>query len=87
MPVPQSFRGRLRLPVIAAPMFLVSGPQLVTAACRSGIAASFPSLNARPLDVLDEWLTQIDADLGAFMAANPASPCAPYGVNLILHSS
>jgi nitronate monooxygenase len=87
MPVPQSFRGRLRLPVIAAPMFLVSGPQLVTAACRSGIAASFPTLNARPLDVLDEWLTQIDADLGAFMAANPASPCAPYGVNLILHSS
>jgi len=87
MPVPPSFRGRLRLPAIAAPMFLVSGPHLVSAACRSGIAASFPSLNARPIEVLDEWLTQIDADLGACMAANPFSPCAPYGVNLILHSS
>jgi nitronate monooxygenase len=87
MPVPESFRGRLQLPVIAAPMFLVSGPQLVTAACCAGIAASFPSLNARPLEVLDEWLTQIETDLGAFMAANPAAPCAPYGVNLILHPS
>ena len=87
MSVPRSFLGRLRLPVIAAPMFLVSGPHLVSAACRSGIAASFPALNARPIEVLDEWLTQIEADLGACVAANPAGPCAPYGVNLILHAS
>lgn len=87
MPVPLSFLGRLRLPVIAAPMFLVSGPHLVSAACRSGIAASFPALNARPIEILDEWLTQIEADVGACAAANPLGPCAPYGVNLILHAS
>lgn len=87
MPVPQSFIGRLRLPVIAAPMFLVSGPHLVSAACRSGIAATFPALNARPIEVLDEWLTQIEADVGACLAANPLGPCAPFGVNLILHAS
>lgn len=87
MPVPLSFLGRLRLPVIAAPMFLVSGPHLVSAACRSGIAASFPALNARPIEILDEWLTQIEADVGACAAANPLGTCAPYGVNLILHAS
>jgi nitronate monooxygenase len=87
MPVPQQFRGRLKLPVIAAPMFLVSGPQLVSAACKAGVAAAFPSLNARPLEVLAEWLTEIDRALGEFMAASAQAPCAPYGVNLILHAS
>ncbi len=74
-------------PVIAAPMFLVSGPHLVIACCRAGIAGTFPTLNARPIEVLDEWLTQINAELGAAMAANPQAPIAPYGVNLILHHS
>jgi nitronate monooxygenase len=87
MPVPQIFRGRMRLPVIAAPMFLVSGPQLVIEACKAGAAASFPSLNARPIEVLDEWLTQIERELGAAQAANASAPVAPYGVNLILHAS
>ncbi|MBA3902687.1 MAG: nitronate monooxygenase [Rhodocyclaceae bacterium] len=87
MPVPQIFRGRMTMPVIAAPMFLVSGPHLVIAACKAGVAGTFPSLNARPIEVLDEWLTQINAELGAAMAADPSAPIAPYGVNLILHHS
>jgi len=74
-------------PVIAAPMFLVSGPHLVIAACKAGIAGTFPTLNARPIEVLDEWLTLINAELGAAMAADPKAPVAPYGVNLILHHS
>ena len=85
--IPRLFQGRMAAPVIAAPMFLVSGPHLVIACCRAGIAATFPTLNARPLEVLDEWLTQINAELGAAMAADPQAPIAPYGVNLILHHS
>ncbi len=87
MSIPQIFRGRMTVPVIAAPMFLVSGPHLVTAACKAGVAGAFPSLNARPVEVLDEWLTQINAELGAALAADPQAPIAPYGVNLILHHS
>lgn len=85
MPVPRVFKGRMALPAIAAPMFLVSGPKLVIAACQAGVAGTFPSLNARPIEVLDEWLTEIEAELGAHLASNPDGPCAPYGVNLILH--
>ena len=87
MSIPNLFRGRMTAPVIAAPMFLDSGPHLVIAACKAGIAGSFPSLNARPIEVLDEWLTLINAELGAAMAQNPNAPIAPYGVNLILHHS
>ena len=67
----------LRLPVIAAPMFLVSHPRLVLAQCRAGIVGTFPSLNARPASLLDEWLTELNRDLG------PSD--APFGVNLIVH--
>lgn len=87
MSIPPLFQGRMTVPVFAAPMFLVSGPHLVIAACKAGVAGTFPSLNARPVEVLDEWLTQINAELGAAMAANPGAPVAPYGVNLILHHS
>lgn len=79
MSVPDAFRGRLRVPAIAAPMFLVSGPELVIATCRAGMAAAFPSLNARPLAQFGEWLERMDEALG------PQD--APYGVNLILHAS
>lgn len=79
MPVPEVFRGRMRVPAIAAPMFLVSGPQLVIATCKAGVAAAFPSLNARKIEQLDAWLTEMDSSLGALDA--------PYGVNLILHPS
>ena len=85
--IPKLFQGRMTAPVIAAPMFLVSGPHLVIEACKAGIAGTFPTLNARPIEVLDEWLTQINAELGAAMAADPQAPIAPYGVNLILHHS
>ncbi len=79
MAVPAAFRNRLNVPVIAAPMFLVSGPELVIGACQAGVAAALPSLNARPLAQLDEWLGRIGA------ALTPQH--APYGVNLILHPS
>ena len=80
MSIPERFRGRLRRPAIAAPMFLVSGPELVLACCQAGVAGSFPALNARSGEVLGQWLEQLDAGLAA-------GNCAPYGVNLILHAS
>ncbi|MFD2250634.1 NAD(P)H-dependent flavin oxidoreductase [Pseudochelatococcus lubricantis] len=79
--------GRLTLPAIAAPMFLVSGPDLVIAQCRAGVVGSFPSLNARPLEVLDEWLVRIGEALRAHDAAHPEKPAAPFAVNLIVHRS
>ena len=57
--LPEALRGRLALPVICAPMFIVSGPELVIAQCLAGVVGSFPALNARPAELLDEWLTQI----------------------------
>jgi nitronate monooxygenase len=87
MPIPESLRGRFCVPAIAAPMFLVSGPELVIAACQAGVAGTFPALNARPAAQLEEWLGRIDAALGAFQAAHPGRACAPHGVNLILHPS
>ncbi|MCV2218125.1 NAD(P)H-dependent flavin oxidoreductase [Thauera sp. Sel9] len=87
MSLPASLHGRFSVPAIAAPMFLVSGPELVIETCKAGVAGTFPALNARPAAQLDEWLTRIDAELAAFRAANPAAPCAPHGVNLILHAS
>jgi nitronate monooxygenase len=87
MPIPESFRGRFTVPAIAAPMFLVSGPELVIATCQAGVAGTFPALNARPAAQLEEWLGRIDAALAARRREHPADPCAPYGVNLILHPS
>lgn len=82
-----SFPGRLRLPVIAAPMFLVSGPDLVIAQCTAGIVGTFPSLNARPQPVLDDWLSRIETGLEAYRQEHPGAALAPYGVNLIVHPS
>ncbi|PKO57919.1 MAG: nitronate monooxygenase, partial [Betaproteobacteria bacterium HGW-Betaproteobacteria-19] len=87
MPIPASFRGTMRVPAIAAPMFLVSGPELVIASCKAGVAGTFPALNARPAAQLEAWLTQVDRALVAQREAAPAAACAPYGVNLILHPS
>lgn len=87
MPLPASLLGRFRVPAIAAPMFLVSGPELVIAACRAGVAGTFPALNARPAAQLDAWLGEIDAALARCWRDQPAAPCAPHGVNLILHAS
>ncbi|GGK50352.1 NAD(P)H-dependent flavin oxidoreductase [Salinarimonas ramus] len=87
MPLPSVFQGRLRLPVIAAPMFIVSGPDLVVAQCKAGIVGSFPALNARPASLLDEWLARIREELAAHDAANPEAPSAPFAVNQIVHRS
>jgi nitronate monooxygenase len=87
MPLPDILRDRLRLPVIGAPMFIVSTPRLVLAQCKAGIVGSFPALNARPASQLDEWLAQITEELAAHRRANPRSKVAPYAVNQIVHSS
>ena len=87
MSLPASLCGRFSVPVIAAPMFLVSGPELVIESCKAGVAGTFPAMNARPAAQLDDWLGRIDVELAAFRAAHPALPCAPHGVNLILHAS
>jgi nitronate monooxygenase len=79
--------GRLRIPVIGAPLFIVSNPDLVIAQCKAGIVGSFPALNARPAALLDEWLARIREDLAAHDAAHPESPSAPFAVNQIVHRS
>jgi nitronate monooxygenase len=83
-PLPAPF-GQLRLPVMAAPMFIVSGPDLVIAQCKAGIIGSFPALNARPSAQLDEWLQRIAEELAAHDRQNPESPAGPFAVNLIVH--
>ena len=80
-------KGRLRLPVIGAPLFIISNPDLVIAQCKAGIVGSFPALNARPQSQLDEWLDQITSELDSYNRANPDRPAAPYAVNQIVHRS
>lgn len=77
----------LRLPVMAAPMFIVSGPELVIEQCKAGILGSMPALNARPIAQLDEWLAQINEALATHNRAHPQQPAAPFAVNLIVHKS
>jgi len=78
---------RLRIPVIGAPMFIVSNPKLVIAQCTSGIVGSFPALNARPASLLDEWLHEISEALAAWDCDHPDRPAAPFAVNQIVHRS
>ena len=82
-----SLQGRMSLPVIGAPLFIISVPQLVIAQCKAGIVGSMPSLNARPGPVLDEWLAEITEALAGHDAANPDAPAAPFAINLIVHRS
>ena len=79
--------SRLRLPVIGAPLFIVSGPALVIAQCKSGVVGSFPALNARPQALVDEWLHEITEALAAHDRDHPDAPSAPYAVNQIVHRS
>ncbi len=79
-------KERLKLPIFAAPMFLVSGPDMVIEACRAGVIGAFPSLNARPLEVLEEWLQRISRELAAAEQDKPGT-IAPWAVNLIVHRS
>ncbi|MCB2109080.1 MAG: nitronate monooxygenase [Rhodobacteraceae bacterium] len=78
-----AIKARLALPAIAAPMFLVSGPELVIAACKAGMVCAFPTLNARPLEELDRWLAQITGELKA--AERSGARPAPWAANLIVH--
>src|SRR3979490_3277948 len=87
MPLPASLKGRLELPVLGAPLFIVSGPELVVAQCKAGIVGSFPALNARPVERLGEWLARIEDELGAHQALHPEKKVAPYAVNQICHAS
>ena len=80
-------KGKLKIPVVGAPLFIVSGPELVISQCKAGVVGSFPALNARPQEVLDEWLTQIKEELDKHNQKNPDSPAAPYAVNQICHAS
>jgi nitronate monooxygenase len=84
--IPSALQG-LRLPIISAPMFTVSYPQLVLAQCKAGIVGSFPALNARPPELLDEWLSTIDAELKDFQKKHPANKIGPLAVNQIVHIS
>jgi len=77
----------LRLPVIAAPLFIISHPALVIAQCKAGIVGSFPALNARPQSQLDEWIHQITEELAAWDKDHPDTPAAPFAVNQIVHRS
>ncbi len=77
----------LRLPVIGAPLFIISNPDLVIAQCKAGVVGSFPSLNARPAKELEVWLKKITEELDAHNQANPDRPAAPFAVNQIVHGS
>jgi len=79
--------SNLRLPVIAAPLFIVSNPKLVIAQCTAGVVGSFPSLNARPASQLDEWMHEITEALAEHDRAHPEAPSAPFAVNQIVHRS
>ena len=82
-----ALRHQLSLPLICAPMFLVSGPDLVIATCRNGVIGSFPAPNARPLDVLDAWMARVARELDDARRAEPAARIAPWSINLVVHSS
>lgn len=83
----EKLRSQMSLPVIAAPMFIVSQPDLVIAQCTSGIIGSFPALNARPPELLDEWLTRIEEALALHRSKHPDQQVAPFAVNQIVHAS
>ena len=85
-PLPAAL-SKLRLPVIGSPLFIISNPKLVIAQCQAGIVGSMPSLNARPAELLDEWLAEITETLAAYDKAHPEAPSAPFAINQIVHKS
>jgi nitronate monooxygenase len=87
MTLPSPLFDPLRLPLVGAPLFIISGPELVIAQCKAGIVGSFPALNARPQTMLDEWLHQITEELAKHNRENPDRPAAPFAVNQIVHKS
>jgi nitronate monooxygenase len=85
MALPGILKDKLRIPVVGAPLFIISHPPLVLAQCKAGVVGSFPALNARPQEQLDDWLAEITEELAAHDAANPGRPAAPFAVNQIVH--
>ncbi len=79
--------SKLSLPVIGAPLFIISNPKLVIEQCKAGIVGSMPALNARPADQLDEWLAEITETLAAWDRDHPESPAAPFAINQIVHKT
>jgi nitronate monooxygenase len=87
MSLPSQIRGRLRIPVFGAPMFLVSGPDLAIEQCKAGVIGSFPALNARPQEELEKWLTRIETELARYQSEHSEKKVAPYAVNLIMNKA
>ena len=87
MAISKHIKDNISMPVIGAPLFLVSGPELVIAQCKAGIIGSFPALNARPQHVLDEWIVRIKTELAEYQEQNPDAKVAPFAVNQICHGS
>ena len=87
MPIPDSIKDNISIPVIGAPLFLISVPDLVIAQCKAGIIGSFPALNARPQHVLEEWIVRIKTELREYQEQNPEKKVAPFAVNQICHGS
>ncbi|SFM97512.1 NAD(P)H-dependent flavin oxidoreductase [Marinobacter pelagius] len=87
MPLPSSLADSLSLPLVAAPMFLISGPELALACCKEGIVGSFPALNQRTSEGFEQWLVQMHEELEQFRTENPDATVAPWAVNLIVHRS
>ena len=87
MSLPPILRDRLRLPAVGSPLFIISNPDLVIAQCKAGIVGSFPALNARPKELLEQWLQRITSELAEYDRAHPDAPSAPFAVNQIVHRS
>jgi nitronate monooxygenase len=86
MALPKVLQG-LRIPVVGAPLFIISNPKLVIAQCTAGVVGSMPALNARPAEQLDEWLAEITETLAAWNRQHPDRPAAPFAINQIVHKS
>jgi nitronate monooxygenase len=87
MALPENLFSNLAIPVVASPLFIISHPPLVLAQCKAGVVGSFPALNARPAEELDDWLAEISESLATYDKANPGRPAAPFAVNQIVHKS
>ncbi|RPH59521.1 MAG: nitronate monooxygenase, partial [Burkholderiales bacterium] len=87
MSLPPILKDTLRLPIVGSPLFIISNPDLVIAQCKAGIVGSFPALNARPPEQLEEWLQRITSELAEHDRQHPDRPAAPFAVNQIVHRS
>jgi nitronate monooxygenase len=83
----QEIKRRMSIPVIGSPLFIISNPDLVIAQCKAGIVGSFPALNARPAEVLEQWLQRITSELAEYDRQHPDRPSAPFAVNQIVHKT